>query len=220
VKKKIFAQIPVRKGSQRVPDKSTRPFAGTTVLDITIQKALQSKLIDKIFLNTNCEKAMAIAAKYKEIEIYRRPEKLCEAEVTLDTFTQDFMQKNPADYTVLVNPISPNLGGDIIDYMIEKSISEQIDSHLTICCFKLHSFYEGKPLNFNLQNPIPQTQNISPVEIVNWAYAVWKNETFLKNTAAVFSGKVIFFETLPLLSIKVSEMEDFAQAELLYKLRP
>jgi len=217
MKKKIFAQIPVRAGSMRVPDKSTRPFAGTTILDITIQKALKSKLLNKIFLNSNCEKAMSIAKKYPAIEIYQRPEKLCQSEVTLDTFTKDFMQKFPADYTVLVNPISPNLSGEIIDLMIEKSILDKIDSHLTGCKYKLHTFFEGRPLNFNLDGPIPQTQNISPVEIVNWGYGVWRNEIFIKNQAAVFSGKVAIYETPALFSMKISEEEDFFYSEYLYK---
>ena len=38
---KFTAVIPIRKGSERVPNKNLRPFAGTTLLDIKIQNLLK-----------------------------------------------------------------------------------------------------------------------------------------------------------------------------------
>ena len=42
--------LPCRKGSQRVPNKNTRPFAGVDggLLRIKLEELLKAKLIDKI----------------------------------------------------------------------------------------------------------------------------------------------------------------------------
>ena len=55
---KITAVIPVRKGSQRVPNKNLRTFADTTLLELKIQTLLQVPEIDEIVVNTDSEEAI------------------------------------------------------------------------------------------------------------------------------------------------------------------
>lgn len=57
---KITAVIPVRKGSQRVPNKNLRTFADTTLLELKIQTLLQVPEIDEIVVNTDSEEAIEI----------------------------------------------------------------------------------------------------------------------------------------------------------------
>ena len=60
---KITAVIPVRKGSQRVPNKNLRAFADTTLLELKIQTLLQVPEIDEIVVNTDSEEAIGIVNK-------------------------------------------------------------------------------------------------------------------------------------------------------------
>lgn len=60
---KITAVIPVRKGSQRVPNKNLRAFADTTLLELKIQTLLQVPEIDEIIVNTDSEEAVEIVNK-------------------------------------------------------------------------------------------------------------------------------------------------------------
>jgi CMP-N-acetylneuraminic acid synthetase len=64
-RKKITAVIPIRKGSQRVPNKNFKEFyKGKNLLELKIENLLQIQLIDEIVVNTDSEDAIQIAKKY------------------------------------------------------------------------------------------------------------------------------------------------------------
>lgn len=74
--------LPTRKGSERVPNKNTRPFAGIEggLLENKIKQLLSTKHLDEIILSTNDETCMNIAEKYtsdSRLRIVPRPEELC-----------------------------------------------------------------------------------------------------------------------------------------------
>lgn len=64
---KIAFFLPTRKGSERVKNKNTRPFAGIEggLVENKLQQLLATKLIDEIIFSSNDEISIAIAEKYK-----------------------------------------------------------------------------------------------------------------------------------------------------------
>ena len=61
-RKKITAVIPIRKGSQRVPDKNFKDFYnGKNLLELKIESLKQVPLIDEIIVNTDSKEAIQIA---------------------------------------------------------------------------------------------------------------------------------------------------------------
>lgn len=65
---KITAVIPIRKGSQRVPNKNLRPFADTNLLELKIRTLLQVPELTAIVVNTDSEEAINIVnQKYKHL---------------------------------------------------------------------------------------------------------------------------------------------------------
>ena len=67
----LTAVIPVRKGSQRVKNKNFRKFFKKNLLIYKIEKLKKIKRIKKIIINTDSEKAIKIAKKYK-IDYFKR----------------------------------------------------------------------------------------------------------------------------------------------------
>jgi len=61
----ITAFLPCRSGSQRVPEKNTKDFAGVKggILHIKLNQLLKSKRINAIILSTDDPKAQEIACK-------------------------------------------------------------------------------------------------------------------------------------------------------------
>ena len=60
--KKNIAFLPCRKGSQRVPNKNTRTFAGIEggLLRIKLEELLKAQLIDEIILSSNDDEVIRI----------------------------------------------------------------------------------------------------------------------------------------------------------------
>ena len=56
----IYGLIPARAGSKRLPGKNTMSMCGKSLIVHTIEVALQSKRIDKIFVSTDDTNVMDI----------------------------------------------------------------------------------------------------------------------------------------------------------------
>lgn len=123
----------------------------------------------------------------------------------------------------MVNPVSPLILSEDIDAALELFYNQNYDTLVSVREERLQSFYNQKPINFSLEQKLPKTQDIKPIQICVWTLAIWRAEPFVRayeqNGYAVFNGKVGFFPIPLLRSIKVSYEEDFLTAEALLKLR-
>ena len=59
----LTAVIPVRAGSQRVPNKNIRPFGDTTLLDLKLEVLAGVEGLDRVVVNTDCDQCEAIARR-------------------------------------------------------------------------------------------------------------------------------------------------------------
>ena len=78
----IIAVIPTRVGSVRIKDKNTRPFAGTTLLTLTIQKLRAVPGIKKVLISSNDPLAKDIADSFRDplVVFEQRAEEYCTSE--------------------------------------------------------------------------------------------------------------------------------------------
>ena len=70
-----LAVIPARGGSQRIPRKNIRPFAGRPIIEWSIAAALDSGCFDRVIVSTDDEEIAAVArAASAEVPFVRPPE--------------------------------------------------------------------------------------------------------------------------------------------------
>ena len=133
----ILGLIPARCGSKGVPGKNIKMINGKPLIVWTIEKALQSKKIDKVIVSTDSEEIAEISRNAGAI-VLKRP-----VELATDTAsTQDVMvhalQSYSADILVLLQPTSPYRSKGLIDECIDEFIEGDYDSLATgfICDYK------------------------------------------------------------------------------------
>lgn len=133
----ILGLIPARGGSKGVPGKNIKIIHGKPLIVWSIERALESKKVDKVIVSTDSEEIADIARK-AGVEVLMRP-----AELATDTAsTQDVMvhalQNYPSDILVLLQPTSPYRTKGLIDRCIDEFIENQYDSLATgfICDYK------------------------------------------------------------------------------------
>ncbi len=133
----ILGLIPARGGSKGVPGKNIKIIYGKPLIVWSIEKGLESRLIDKLVVSTDSVEIAQIA-KEAGAEVLMRP-----AEFATDTAsTQDVMvhalQHYPADTLVLLQPTSPYRSNGLIDDCIEEFLQNDFDSLATgfICDYK------------------------------------------------------------------------------------
>ena len=60
----VIAMVPVRAGSNRVPNKNTRPFGNTSLLELKLMLLGRVKGIKQIIVSTDCEVSANMANKF------------------------------------------------------------------------------------------------------------------------------------------------------------
>lgn len=194
-KKKIFAMIPARMGSKRIPQKNIRYIDGKPLILRAIECALLSDVFDEVWVTSSDSLLRDIAERF-HAHFHQRPDALSTDKATNREFTEDFLLAHPCDYVVMVNPTSPALRVETVRAFCEFVARGEYDTVLSTISEQAETFYQYRPLNFSLDEKV-NSQLLPPVEKVVWALTAWRRECFLKLQSEglnpIFGGKLTTF---------------------------
>jgi CMP-N-acetylneuraminic acid synthetase len=115
--------VQARLGSQRVPNKVIKPFAGTTLVDIAIEKVLKSKIVPKenFYFSVHEPELKAIGKKYG-VNIFERSLKSAKSENSiLDIY--EWHNRLDYEYVVLISACLPFLRTETIDSFVQEYLN-------------------------------------------------------------------------------------------------
>tara|TARA_B100001027_G_scaffold187182_1_gene139850 strand:+ start:768 stop:1439 length:672 start_codon:yes stop_codon:yes gene_type:complete len=171
--------VPVRKGSERLAKKNYLQIGRYTVAEITLLKALLSKVFDKIVLNTDDPELEEISLKLG-VEFYLREKTLASSNATSDQVVLDFFENNEGDKIFWVNTVSPLQTITDITNFVEIFEADNLSSAVSINSTQVHAVYEDIPLNFEWKSGFARTQDLKAVKSFNYAIMGWERGT-IKN---------------------------------------
>ena len=213
---KIVAMIPARIGSERLKYKNLRLLAGKPVISYAVNAAKEAKIFDNIVINSDEQIFKEIADK-NNVEFYLRPKFLGGSTIQSDDVVFDFLKHHVCDLLVWVNPIAPLQTGAEINKAINFLIKNKFDTVITSKKERFHTFFEDKPLNFNLNEKFAKTQDLRPTSSLVYSLMMWKSKTFLKQYTSqgygMLSGNLGLFEVDPKSTIKLNYEEDLQLCE-------
>ena len=133
----ILGLIPARGGSKGVPNKNIKMIYGKPLIVWTIERALQSSLIDEVVVSTDSEVIAAVARK-NGIRVMMRPRELATDTASTQDVMKYTLEQMPADILVLLQPTSPCRSEGLIDNCICEFIENGYDSLATgfMCDYK------------------------------------------------------------------------------------
>lgn len=210
--------IPARIGSTRLKMKNLSLLNGKPLIYYAIKAAQDSKVFDRVVLNSDSEIFKKIAERYGT-EFYHRPEELGGSTIKSDMVVADFIRKNTCNIVVWVNPIAPLLTGKEVKSIVGTFLDKKYDTLFTVKSEQVHCNYKGHPLNYSQDKIFEQTQDLEPVHPFVYSIMMWRTELFLKRMEdkgnAFFSGRVGYYEVDKLASIIVKDKNDLLLAEML-----
>ena len=171
--------VPVRKGSERLPKKNYLKIGNLTVLEITLLKALNCNIFDRIVVNTDDPKLEELASKIG-VDFYLRKEDLASSIATSDQVVLDFFENNPGDRVFWVNTVSPLQTREDIKNFVNLSQGSNWKSGVSINSSQVHFIYRNQPLNFNWESGFARTQDLESVSSFNYAMMGWHREMVRK----------------------------------------
>lgn len=220
----ITAFLPCRKGSQRIPDKNIKPFAGIEggLLRIKLDQLLNCKKVDRIILSSNDERILDFAKNLNEdsIIIDERPDYLGSSSTTTDTLINYVPSLISEGHILWTHVTSPFMDSHDYDALIDayfNGLDNGYDSLMTV--LKLQGFIWDKsgPVSYERKGlKWPMTQNIEPLYEVDSGAFISSVENYKKYQDRI--GKKTFLLTQEKLkSVDIDWPEDFTFAEELWK---
>jgi len=223
---KIYALIPIKHNSERVPGKNYRDFNGKPLFYWIINTLLNSTYIDKIIIDTDSPTIKELIPKHfsdtmDRIIIYDRPKHLHGGHIaTNDLFVNVIQDLSlDADYYFQTHTTNPLLKTSSVNDAIETFLSKINDGYETLFSVKTHHtrFYNsnGEDMNHNRFHLIP-TQDLDPIYEENSCMYVFSKDTLMKYNARI-GNKAYLYKMNDIESTDIDWPEDFKIAESLHK---
>lgn len=172
---KVIAFLPCRAGSERVPRKNIKPFAGYDfgLIEIKLKQLHESKEIDEIVLSTNDLDILNYAQSFdfKKLSIHKRTEELSSSETSTDQLVAHALELIPNGNVLWTHVTSPFITAKHYDEMIRcylEKKKEGFDSLMSVTELYAFLWQDEKPLNYDRSiEKWPRTQTLQPISEVN-----------------------------------------------------
>lgn len=184
-KKTFCVIIPIKHISERVPEKNYRDFNGQPLFTIILKTILDSKLIDKIIIDTNSPIVKDIIKKEFSdtiIDIYDRPEHLHCGKTPVNILLENVISSLNLDfdYFIQTHATNPLLSTKTFDEAIETFLMKEKDGYDSLFSVKkwqtrLYSLNNNNvnAINHNPNELLP-TQELEPLYEENSCIYIFK----------------------------------------------
>jgi CMP-N,N'-diacetyllegionaminic acid synthase len=210
--------VPARLGSKRVKIKNLRYLNGKPLISHIINTLKKTSFANDVYINSD-SLLFSRVAKSMGVKFYHRDPKLATSASLIDDWIFDFIDKESPSHLAVVNPTSPFIDVNQLDKAIEQYATSDCDTLLSCERIQTHCFLNGLPINFSTNGQHPRSQDLTPVQALNFAITIWDcnkfKENYLANGYGVYTGKIGFFETEGWACIDIDYPEDFNLAEII-----
>lgn len=220
---KNIALIPARSGSKGFPDKNIAKLAGKTLIELAVKVAIDSKMIDEVFVSTDSSQYEKYALNAGAKSLGLRPQELAEDYVKTIDVALNFIENNPQEITnlILLQPTSPMRSPKQIDDMLIQLNHDKVDAVVTIekvdepHPYKMKKIENGYVKEFvsdsSSEMPrqlLPDVYKLTGGIYVNRIDSIIRDKTFLPaKTAGYLVGK----------SINIDSEEDYILLSALHE---
>jgi len=221
----VHVFLPCRGGSQRVPNKNTRSFAGIEggLLAVKLRQLAEAEEIASVTVNTDDPDVIRIAEKMRpafriDLHISERPPALAAAG-TLDDFVSYVPTIMPQGVVLWTHVTSPFFDGAEIDrsvlsYRCEVE-SGAYDSLMGVSRIQTFLWNEKGCISHDREAvKWPQTQDLEPIFEVNSSVFMIERDEMMRRCDRI-GGRPFLMEVAKVPSIDIDWPEDFELAEKL-----
>ena len=170
----VCVVVQARLGSQRVPGKMLKTFAGTTLVDILFNKLKSSKIIPKenIYFSAYEEDLKQVGRKH-DINIFDRSAQSAFSEGEPLSEIYEWYDKLPFRWVILVSACNPLLKIETIDSFVESFLNSDKEGGFAV--FEKKTYYwnkNSKPITDWNGATIMNTKLVEPIyEAAHCLYA-------------------------------------------------
>jgi CMP-N-acetylneuraminic acid synthetase len=171
----VYAFLPCRKGSERVPKKNIKPFShfDNGLVELKLKQLLNCTAIDKVILSTNDEEILDFASTIIDgkLVIHRRDDALCNSSTSTDELIAHALSLVSDGHILWTHVTSPFINSEQYELIIEDYFAKLEEGYDSLMSTSLiHGFLWNKsgPMNYDRnKEKWPRTQTIEPIHEIN-----------------------------------------------------
>ena len=222
MKQSINVFLPMRAGSERVPNKNTKTFSGVEggLCRIKIEQLIKCNHIDTILVSTNDPEVVRITNLFnsKKIRIAIRPDELASSSASTDDLIKHVPEVMPDGHILWTHVTSPFISSSNYSQVIEKYLDNlrHFDSLMTVTKVQKFIWNESEPVNYNRNlEKWPKTQTIEPLWEVNSGVFLAHKSIYEDNKDRIGDTPYLF-QLSDEVAFDIDWMPDYKIAESLY----
>ena len=212
----------MRAGSERVPKKNTKTFAGVQggLCKIKLEQLVKCDLVETIIVSTDDPEVVEISNGFnsKKIKVVLRPDELASSTTSTDDLIKYVPEIMPAGHILWTHVTSPFIGPDIYYQIIDTYFKNfgHFDSLMTVTKLQKFIWQDGKPVNYDRHvEKWPRTQTIDPLWEVN-SGAFLGPKSIYQDGLDRIGDTPYLFQVSNKISFDIDWLPDFEMAEALF----
>ena len=209
----VMGLIAVRGGSERVPGKNIRPFAGSSLLEIKCRQLLAMPELAAVVVNSDSEAMLERAESLGCLTVLRAPA-MAAGSAPMSEVYRDMAASFPGDIVAYCNATSPLVESATIARCVDAYIVHEPDSANTTTRVRDFLWLDGRPINYNPANQ-PRSQDLPPIQRITFACSVLARIDMAR-WGNVVGPSPMLIETSETEGVDIDTEIDFRLAEMLY----
>lgn len=214
--------LPMRAGSERVPQKNTKTFSGISggLCKIKLEQLLRTNFVNKIFVSTDDYDVVKISKSFNsdKIKIIIRPQNLASSQASTDELIRYVPEIMPDVPILWTHVTSPFIDENIYDQSINMYFKNlgSFDSLMSVTKIQKFIWNKTRPVSYdNNAEKWPRTQTMDPLYEVNGGIFIASKNIYEKCNDRI-GNKPFLFETVEEVSFDIDWLSDFKIAEAMF----
>jgi CMP-N,N'-diacetyllegionaminic acid synthase len=218
MKKSMKAIIPVRGGSKRVQNKNSKPFCGTTLLQLKIRQLLEIQELDGVCVNSEDPELLDLA-KSEGAETYLRDSFYASDTVPMSEVYAAMVEPLACEHVLYATVTTPFLCADDCGSMIQAyhELAADYDSIHTATQVRDFLVRDGVPMNYDPKQ-FPRSQDLPDIKKLVFGVAILPRLTMIRRKSSLGEAP-LFYSVEQLQALDIDTPLDFEVAEWLYRKR-
>lgn len=211
--KKVVAFVPLKLNNERLPGKNTKKFSdGKPLVECILSTLKKVNNIDEIYVY--CSDARIQDYLPEGVNYLTRSPQLDLSSTKINEVLSAFASDRPADIYVLAHATAPFIKAESIETGVQKVLSGEHDSALTVHKMQEFMWRDGKPMNYEL-SAIPRTQDLDPIFVETTGLYIYTEQLINQRNARIGDSPYLV-EVSKIESIDINEPVDFEIANAVY----
>lgn len=172
---RVVSFIPIKLNNQRLPGKNLKDLNGRPLCDYIFETICKVEKIQENYVY--CSDDFIQDYIPKGVKYLKRDSYLDGFQIKGLELIEHFVHDVDADIYVLTHVTQPFTKSESICKALDKVLYEGYDSAFSCVEMQDYCWYQGKPLNYNMQD-IVTTQNLEPIYMETGAFFIFRKEVF------------------------------------------